>query len=115
MIKVEDTCIKGRFNLINDEMRDCDNDKYIRQLSRDEVRTLRNSCNDVLEDKMNRAELFLIEIKQVCKKHKLSISHEDFHGSFKILKYNDNDMRWLLSAGEYWYDPNNDVLERVTK
>jgi len=48
-IIVKHTCIKGRFNLINDEIPGHDDDHYIRQLSREEVRTLRNSCNDVLE------------------------------------------------------------------
>ena len=63
---------------------------------------------------MNRAEIFLQEIKEVCLKHKLSISHEDCHGGFKIEEYNDTDMEWLLDCGEYFYDKNkNDAVHAV--
>lgn len=41
---------------------------------------------------------FLEEIKDVCKKHGYSISHEDHHGSFVILKYSEEDANWLLYA-----------------
>ena len=50
-IKVEHTCIKGRFNLIDDTIESHDTNNYIRQLSRSYVRKLRDSCNDVLEVK----------------------------------------------------------------
>ena len=49
MIKVQHTSIKGRFNLVNEEIPGHDDDHYMRQLSREEVRKLRDSCNDVLE------------------------------------------------------------------
>ena len=49
VIKVENTCIKGRFNLIDDKIESHNDDHYIRQLSRSYVRKLRDSCNDALE------------------------------------------------------------------
>lgn len=41
---------------------------------------------------------FLNEIKKVCKKYNLSISHEDCHGSFIITAYDDSYMSWLSDA-----------------
>lgn len=43
-------------------------------------------------------KLFLNDIRQVCEKHKLSISHEDGHGSFIIEKFNDVNLVWLFNA-----------------
>ena len=65
--------------------------------------------------KMNRAEIFLKEIAQVCRKHKLSISHEDCHGAFKIEKYNKGDMDWLIGAGEDWYDHTKNLNNTTEK
>lgn len=42
--------------------------------------------------------LFLEEIKTVCKKHGLSISHEGGYGAFEIEKYSEDNMVWLLDA-----------------
>lgn len=41
---------------------------------------------------------FYKDIEDVCKKHNLSISHEDGHGSFEIVPYNDDVVRWLKQA-----------------
>jgi len=41
---------------------------------------------------------FLLDIKDVCKKHNLSISHEDGQGAFEIKTYNESLMDWLMAA-----------------
>lgn len=45
-------------------------------------------------------EEFLDEIGQVCKKHGLSISHEDGHGCFIIESYNESSVGWLKNANK---------------
>lgn len=45
-----------------------------------------------------RIDAFLQEIAEVCKKHGLSISHEDAHGAFVIEKYDDGDVKRLFAA-----------------
>ena len=47
-------------------------------------RTIHKECE--IPEKMER---FLEEIKMICKKYNLSISHEDGHGCFLIEEYND--------------------------
>jgi len=41
---------------------------------------------------------FLNDIKEVCNKHKLSISHEDGHGSFIIEDICSSNIDWLFDA-----------------
>lgn len=41
------------------------------------------------------AEKFYNEIEEVCRKHNISISHEDGHGGFLLETYDDFYMRWL--------------------
>ena len=41
---------------------------------------------------------FMLEIAEVCKKHNLSIAHEDGHGCFIIEKYNDDNIQSLFNA-----------------
>jgi hypothetical protein len=43
-------------------------------------------------------DAFLSDIVAVCKKHKLSLSHEDGHGAFEVTRYDDNKSEWLLAA-----------------
>jgi len=42
--------------------------------------------------------IFIKDIVEVCKKHKLSISHEDGHGAFMIEEYNEYNIHWLEDA-----------------
>ena len=42
-----------------------------------------------------KVDLFLKEIEEVCKKHNLSISHEDSHGNFVIESYDQENIKWL--------------------
>ena len=41
---------------------------------------------------------FLDDLIEVCKKHGLSIAHEDGHGGFLVAPYNDHDAEWLRGA-----------------
>jgi hypothetical protein len=47
-----------------------------------------------------RMEKFLEDIKMVCKKHNLSISHEDYHGAFLIEGYDEDNIKWLFGASK---------------
>lgn len=53
-----------------------------------------------LHDYSHRPEIdeFLKEIDEICKKHKMSISHEDGHGAFEVVWYNENCTEWLMNA-----------------
>lgn len=43
-------------------------------------------------------DAFVAEIDAVCKKHNMSISHEDSHGNFLIEEYNEFNIGWLEQA-----------------
>ena len=43
-------------------------------------------------------EAFLAEIVATCQRHKLSLSHEDEHGAFRVIPYDKNVEDWLLDA-----------------
>lgn len=43
---------------------------------------------------------FLEEIRDVCVRHGLSISHEDGHGAFIVQQYSEENIEWLFSAGK---------------
>ena len=44
---------------------------------------------------------FLDEFESLCKKHDVSIGHEDCHGAFIIEKYDDWNIEWLRQAEEH--------------
>lgn len=61
---------------------------------------------------MSKVEQFLNDIEAVCKKHELSIAHEDIGGAFIIAEYSDTNMRWLREAlvdNPEWTKANNEV------
>ena len=45
-------------------------------------------------------ESFLKDIDAVCRKHRLSISHEDGQGSFVIEAYKSSNIDWLYNASK---------------
>lgn len=45
-----------------------------------------------------QVEAFLAELTEVCRKHNLSLSHEDTQGAFVIEGPNDTNLRWLNDA-----------------
>lgn len=60
---------------------------------------MRRWCPDASQEVENaRIDAFLAEIEAVCRKHKLSISHEDGHGAFEIEDFDESNLRWLNVA-----------------
>lgn len=57
-------------------------------------------------DMPKEMEDFLNDIKSVCKKYGLSISHEDYYGAFLIEEYNEDNIRWLFDASKNYEDMN---------
>lgn len=49
------------------------------------------------------ADTFIEEVLAVCKKHGMSISHEDHHGAFEIIAFTDEAAEWLREA--LWRGP----------
>lgn len=47
-----------------------------------------------------KIDAFIEEIISVCKKHGMSISHEDGHGGFEIEEYDDDLSDWLRNASD---------------
>ena len=47
---------------------------------------------------------FIEDIDLVCKKHNLSISHEDWQGSFLIEEYDEGNIDWLFNARKCYKD-----------
>lgn len=45
-----------------------------------------------------RIELLLREVAAVCRRHALSLSHEDGHGAFMVEPFDPELERWLLEA-----------------
>ena len=45
-------------------------------------------------------DAFLMELAAVCKKHGMSIGHEDGHGSFLVHALSDENIEWLLNASD---------------
>ncbi|GAG30508.1 unnamed protein product [marine sediment metagenome] len=57
-----------------------------------------NKVNKKVENKT--IDMFLDDIRAICKKHKLSLSHEDEHGSFEVVQYSEQNIEWLLNADD---------------
>lgn len=47
---------------------------------------------------LSNVDAFIKEIEEVCRKHDMSISHEDGHGAFIIELYDEYNIEWLKSA-----------------
>lgn len=45
-----------------------------------------------------RVDAFLREIVDVCKRHKMSLAHEDTQGAFIIHGLRELNLEWLLNA-----------------
>lgn len=43
---------------------------------------------------------FLQKVVDLCAENGFSLSHEDRHGSFEVVPYNDDCTNWLLAAQE---------------
>lgn len=48
----------------------------------------------------SKIDAFLEDVVSVCRKHGLSIEHEDAHGGFEVTKFNRDAVDWLLAASD---------------
>jgi hypothetical protein len=56
-------------------------------------------CNTNTEIEDPRIDAFLADLVAVCRKHDLSIGHEDEHGAFVVrLNFDEDDATWLRAA-----------------
>lgn len=55
-------------------------------------------------DMPERMQNFLEDIKKVCEKHNLSISHEDGQGAFIVEDYDNRNIKWLFNASKHYKD-----------
>lgn len=60
-----------------------------------------------------RVEAFLDEIEHVCRKHGMTISHEDQHGGFQIHGFETYNINWLRSASDNRVIPRDRPLPRA--
>jgi hypothetical protein len=60
--------------------------------------------NYIEMDMPERMQSFLEDIKKVCEKHNLSISHEDGHGSFIVEEFDEGNIKWLFNASKNYKD-----------
>lgn len=52
------------------------------------------------EAEVPEVDAFIADIIAVCRKHGMSISHEDHHGAFEIEPYSEKRVEWLKRA--FW-------------
>lgn len=51
-----------------------------------------------INTKETKAEAFLREYKDLCKKYNISLSHEDGHGAFILENYDEDNIEWVSYA-----------------
>ncbi len=57
-----------------------------------------NAARDHIQSKS--ADDFLEEVIGVCRKHGISIGHEDNQGAFEIRTFSEDDAEWLMGAAD---------------
>lgn len=45
-----------------------------------------------------KIDAFLAEVRAVCERHGLAMSHEDGRGAFEVVNIKDGDLEWLMAA-----------------
>ena len=63
------------------------------------------------EVEMLRVDAFIEDVVAVCRKHGMSISHEDGHGAFEIKDYDESCSDWLRCAHVRGVEANS-ILDR---
>lgn len=53
---------------------------------------------------------FFIEYEELCRKHGVSLSHEDYHGSFIVEEFSTDNIDWVKDAYMN-IDNKNEVIE----
>ena len=61
-------------------------------------RWVRRGSKSGFEESPEHVEAFLEEIEAVCRKHNMSIGHEDTGGSFIITPLDEDHIEWLSHA-----------------
>ncbi len=54
-----------------------------------------------MRDKFSQSKsvaLFLYDVVAVCKRHDMSLSHEDVEGAFRVQPFSENNIEWLKAA-----------------
>lgn len=51
-------------------------------------------------DSAPEVEAFLDDLEAVCRKHSMSIGHEDSHGGFIIYDFDPANIAWLRDAAD---------------
>lgn len=56
--------------------------------------------NTVVNAEQERPDVdaFIRDITEVCRKHGLTLSHEDGHGAFEVERYDQHTIEWLNNA-----------------
>lgn len=49
---------------------------------------------------------FLIEYEELCRKHNITLSHEDGHGAFLIDDFSESNIEWVSQASDDRLDKN---------
>ena len=68
------------------------------QTEGDMLRATYKANKFVGETESQAVDVFLAEIIEVCRKHGMSISHDDGQGAFRVVRFNDADSDWLMFA-----------------
>lgn len=53
------------------------------------------------QDAAARAPAFLDALEALCREHNISIEHEDQHGGFELVPFNDRAMGWMRASIKY--------------
>lgn len=53
-----------------------------------------------MRHKSEAVKKFLNDVKEVCRKHGLSLEHEDSQGAFEVNTYSLESEMWLLAAAD---------------
>lgn len=61
-------------------------------------RKIWNAQTQQSQDIPDHVENFLKELEELCKKHNLSINHEDDHGSFIVQQYEEENIQRVNKA-----------------
>jgi lactam utilization protein B len=68
---------------------------------RDELDAKYRARQALKQDAAARAPAFLAALEALCREHNISIEHEDQHGGFELVPFNDRAMEWMRASIKY--------------